>query len=103
MSLKAPSQSWACTYAADRRKHRHRCTVCNRIVEPGQEVIMLRLERGTKAVHVEPCSAAEHSPGVDYAEAFRLWGVARNAALGYGDAKRVVDTHPFFTGRQVAA
>lgn len=70
--------------------------VCNRIVEPGQEAIMLRQQRGTKAIHVEPCSTVEHSPGVDYAEAFRLWGVERNARLGYREAREIVDTHPWF-------
>lgn len=96
--MNMPSQTWTCTYAADRRKHRHRCGVCNKILQPGQEVIMLRLNRGSKAIHVETCSAVEHSPGVDYAEAFRLWGVERNAALGFAEAKRIVDTHPWFQG-----
>jgi hypothetical protein len=70
--------------------------VCSRIVEPGQEALMLRQHRGTKAIHMEPCGGVEHSPGVDYAEAFRLWGIERNARLGYRAAQSVVDAHPFF-------
>jgi len=94
-----PQQSWRSTYSASRRKHHHRCIVCNRIVRDGEEVHMLRQDRGTKVAHVEPCGGREHSPGVTYAEAFRLWGIARNARLGYREARAVVDTHPFFQAR----
>jgi hypothetical protein len=84
------------TYSASRRKHSHRCTVCRKIVADGAEVIMLREDKGSKVVHVEPCSARQHSPGVDHAEAFRLWGVDRNARLGFRDAQAERDAHPFF-------
>jgi len=94
--MKAPDQSWRMTYSADRRKHSHRCVACSRIVGEGQEVIMLRQDRGSKVVHVDPCSTNQHSPDVTYGEAFRLWGIERNARLGFRDAKAVVDTHRFF-------
>ena len=100
--MKAPDQSWRMTYSADRRKHSHRCVQCHRIVRSGQEVIMVRRNRGTYVVHVEPCSNLEHTNGFTYAEAFHFWGVERNAALGFREAKAVVDSHPFFRAGGVA-
>lgn len=69
-------------------------------MEAGALVIMLRVERGTRVLHTLPCGELPHSPGrpTTWAQAFELWGVQRNARLGYRDAQRIVDTHPFFTG-----
>lgn len=76
------------TYSASRRSHNHRCIVCNRIVADGEQVIMFRLtHKKTKVCHVEPCSAKEHSPGTNYAEACRLWGISYNASCGFKSAR----------------
>lgn len=40
-------------YSRSRRKHAHRCPACNRIVKPGERVLMLRLRRSTKVLHEE--------------------------------------------------
>jgi hypothetical protein len=100
--MQMPDQTWIMTYSADRRKHSHRCVACSRIVGEGQEVIMLRQDRGSKVVHLYPCSTNQHSPGVTYGEAFRLWGIERNARLGFREAKAIVDVHPFFRAGGVA-
>jgi hypothetical protein len=41
------------TYANDRRKHRHRCQCCGKIINVGDRVVMWRLGRITRAVHIE--------------------------------------------------
>lgn len=44
---------WETTYRCDRRKHHHRCRVCNRIVKDGEMVLMgyPRGQRGSYAIH----------------------------------------------------
>jgi len=43
-----------CSYAHDRRKHRHRCQGCTRIVEAGTTVLMWRVDaKTTRVLHVE--------------------------------------------------
>ena len=40
-------------YANDRRKHRHRCQCCRRIINVGEPVVMWRLRKVTRALHIE--------------------------------------------------
>lgn len=55
--MDAPSPSWETVYAHDRRKHRHRCSCCNRIINAGEHVVMAKVKnRRTIAVHVEACA-----------------------------------------------
>lgn len=47
---------WQAEYAHDRRAHRHRCRVCNRVINAGELVWMARVaDKTTKAIH-EECS-----------------------------------------------
>lgn len=63
MTVRSAGAYWRTTYAADRRKHRHRCRRCKRIVEPGEAVFMARVGRGkTKVLH-EACAAEPVVPG----------------------------------------
>lgn len=49
-----PPKPWEAVYAADRRKHRHRCRCCRRIIEPGDNVLMWReTARVSRAVHLD--------------------------------------------------
>lgn len=59
MARRMPTQCWDAAYSASRRKHHHRCRVCNRILKDGESVIMLRVQHGTKAIHraVRPAPA----------------------------------------------
>jgi hypothetical protein len=41
------------TYAHDRRKHRHRCQCCAKIINAGEPVVMWRLGKRTRALHLE--------------------------------------------------
>lgn len=56
--MKAPAPYWETTYAADRRKHRHRCACCAKVIQPGMAVLMARTTSNvTKALHVEHADA----------------------------------------------
>lgn len=52
------------TYRNDRRKRRHRCRFCNRIIQPGERVIMWRPrgQRGYYAAHDDPCADEVQEP-----------------------------------------
>ena len=42
------------TYANDRRKHRHRCQCCSKIVCVGETVLMYRVSsKSTRVLHTE--------------------------------------------------
>ena len=49
------------TYAHDRRKHRHRCLCCWKIIDAGERVLMWPIRKGSRAMHIE---CAEHPTGV---------------------------------------
>lgn len=65
------ARSWECVYHHDRRVHRHRCHACARIIETGERVLMWRIRRGTKAVHIE-CADRLHPCGT-YRDAIAAW------------------------------
>lgn len=50
--MRRQSPTWETDYKHDRRKHRHRCRSCNRIINAGEPVVMARVSRGTIAMHV---------------------------------------------------
>lgn len=50
-------QLWRGSYSHDRREHRHRCRVCNRIINAGETVWMARTAwKVTKAIHDDGCA-----------------------------------------------
>lgn len=49
---------WETDYRHDRRKHRHRCRACGRILTEGERALFVRLGRKTYVVHAEPPRAA---------------------------------------------
>lgn len=51
--MKRPEPFWETDYQHDRRKHSHRCRICNRIINSGERVFMCRVAKGTFAAHVE--------------------------------------------------
>lgn len=40
------------TYANDRRKHKHRCQCCRKIVSIGEQVLLYRITGGSRVLHV---------------------------------------------------
>lgn len=59
-------------YQHGRRKHRHRCQACNRIVQTGQAVLMVRLRKATRVVHLGEADQVMID-GVTYREMFHVW------------------------------
>ena len=51
--MKIPNWTWETEYKHDRRKHRHRCKHCRRIINAGEKVLMARITRGTVSMHIE--------------------------------------------------
>jgi hypothetical protein len=51
--MHAVQRIWETDYQHDRRVHRHRCHCCARIVDTGERVLMWRIGRGTKLVHIQ--------------------------------------------------
>ncbi|GBQ32011.1 hypothetical protein HLH34_00025 [Gluconacetobacter azotocaptans] len=82
--MRRPDAIWETDYAADRRKHRHRCVCCNRIVQPGERVVMCRINNGTKAAHVA-CADRRHVPDAPETtrDIMRLWGLEHQKACGW--------------------
>ena len=61
------------SYAHDRRKHRHRCRCCRRIVEAGEAVIMIKKkDRRTWVIH-EACGDTRHSETYSWREVMAVW------------------------------
>ena len=64
------------TYKNDRRKHKHRCRYCRKIILPSMQVLMYRHNRGTYAVHIE-CADVEmpidENRTLTYRQLFHLW------------------------------
>lgn len=99
--MKMPSPTWEATYAADRRKHRHRCRVCCRIIQPGERVLMARVCGGrrrqvTKAIHLDPCATARTPEGTTERDLLAAHGMAYLARCGWPEAQRFLDTSPLF-------
>ena len=46
--MRCPDPIWETDYAADRRKHRYRCVYGNRIVQPGERVVMCCINKGPR-------------------------------------------------------
>lgn len=83
--MKAPSPIWEVVYKNDRRKHRHRCRCCSKIIEPGMSVLMVRLARGAWAVHIE-CADKFHGTAEQewtWRDAFEAWGIKHLRACGF--------------------
>ena len=60
-------------YANDRRKHRHRCHCCRRIVDAGEPVIMAKVkDRKTRVIH-EACGDKRHSETYTWREVMAVW------------------------------
>lgn len=70
------SRVWATVYAHDRRKHRHRCRACSRIIEAGERVLMVRIpgRRGTYAIHeAHADEGTGGGAGFTWRQAFSIW------------------------------
>ncbi|MFT8642874.1 hypothetical protein [Gluconacetobacter sp.] len=82
--MRRPDSIGGTDYAADRRKHRHRCVCCNRIVQSGERVVMCCITKGTKVAHVA-CTDRQHVPKASETtrDVVRLWGLEHQKACGW--------------------
>ena len=72
--MKTPNATWQAEYKHDRRKHRHRCKHCRKIINAGENVLMARQTRGTVAMHIECADIFCPSIGITSRELMHLWG-----------------------------
>lgn len=83
------------TYSADRRKHRHRCRHCKRIVQPGTLVFMARVgRRKTQVLHVAICADAIAGDNVTALALLECHGMSYLAGLCYSEAQKWLDESP---------
>lgn len=68
---------WESEYKHDRRKHRHRCRCCRRIIEAGESVVMWKhydyRQKHAYAVHAA-CAETRHSEAYTWREVIEVWG-----------------------------
>lgn len=94
--MQMPAPTWEMIYAADRRKHRHRCCACNRIVQPGERVVMARVAQAkTRVIHAA-CQGQEATNGFSWSDLLRAHGIMFLASLGWKEAKAAMDAEPIF-------
>lgn len=74
---------YVATYAHDRRKHRHRCQCCNRIVESGEIVLMWRITWDTTRVLHVACADRPSFDGLTQRQLAQLHSDEYARALGY--------------------
>lgn len=79
-------------YKSDRRKHSHRCRACWKIVEDGEKVFMLRVNRKTTVLH-EACQNCGHTENNTWLDAFTCWAIQHLIALGFAE-KTIQHCHP---------
>ena len=70
------------TYAHDRRKHRHRCQCCNRIINEGESVVMWAISGGSRALHVA-CAERGTGLGITQRELAQLHSDEHARRLGF--------------------
>lgn len=94
--MRMPESFWLMTYAASRRKHRHRCVHCNRIVLPGELVYMARVGNGrkTKVLHAEDCADAIVVHDATELALLECRGMQYLAGCGFPAAQKWLDDSP---------
>ncbi len=89
--MTTPSPTFECDYAHDRREHRHRCRCCSRIIEDGEKVLMVRLQRKIWALHIACADKLNSQPheGWTWRDSFEAWGIDHLRACGWK-----IEQHP---------
>jgi hypothetical protein len=79
-----PASSWTAAYQHGRRKARHRCRCCSRILNAGESVIMARVAHDqTIAIHAL-CGDVRHGTADwTWREAMAMWGTEHLRAVGW--------------------
>lgn len=80
--MKRREHVWEAPYPAPdgrRRKRRHRCRHCWKIMTPGTPALWYRYGRGVWVVHIDPCAGVAID-GMTWRERFAAWSAERTAA-----------------------
>lgn len=83
--MKHPNPIWEMDYASDRRKHRHRCICCKKIMQPGERVLMCRVRSKKSYVAHIGCASKRHVPESPNttADVMRDWGLDYLKSCGW--------------------
>ncbi len=68
--------AFECDYGHGRRKHRHRCIACRRILVAGERVYMCRINKGTRVAHIECAKMPWGTSSVTLKEIMNEWATA---------------------------
>lgn len=91
--MRRPDPVWECEYKITRRKHRHRCFCCRRILEPGEKVLMGWVTGGSRACHIEHADNlyAPEQGSETVREIMTIWGL--RALKNRGWKVKELETH----------
>lgn len=68
------AKPWEADYRHDRRKHRHRCRCCGRILNEGNRVLMAKVaNRTTWALHIACADKPNGEPNFTWRDSFNAW------------------------------
>jgi hypothetical protein len=81
--MQPPSPTFECDYGHDRREHRHRCRCCSKIIDAGERVLMVRLQRKSWALHVGCADKLNSDAGWTWRDSFEAWGTSHLRACGW--------------------
>lgn len=75
--MRNPFLPYDTTYAHDRRERRHRCVMCSTLLQAGDQAVMARVGKGTKAAHLA-CADQEWKthPGWTWRKQFEAWATS---------------------------
>jgi hypothetical protein len=75
---------YECTYAHDRRNHRHRCQCCRKIINDGESVILWKASsKVSRALHIECADLPIQNLGVTNRELAQLHSDQYAKGCGY--------------------
>lgn len=71
------------TYAHDRRKHRHKCQCCRKIVNAGERVVMYKINHKISRVFHVACADQPSFDNLTFRQLAQLHSDVYAQALGY--------------------
>lgn len=82
-AVKAPARVWDAPYAHGRRRHRHRCRYCNRIMAAGTPALWCRLGPRTYVLHATCAERAvlPSHPDHSWRDQFEAWAAEAERKL----------------------
>ena len=93
--MRAAAATWEASYAHDRRKSRHRCRVCSRVLTDGESVVMTRVSAGkTYAIHIECAALPAGTSKYNWRDLLTAWGNAYLRSVGHKVAQHPIELEP---------